>query len=364
MVCLSVFVCMCLFVLRVTWCSTLELIQNQLYMTQAVFISFNTSDEVLVELYWGAHTSQQPFTAVCAPKRREKYKPLQTRWNTKSRPDHRQLRLAPVSVSNDMPLFLMVCLLRSRGSHLESVRGRTRREKWKFDYFQSQARGDKRLVAHHQAEPAVVVSVGKDVQKSRHPLWGERALLRGSVIMSRVWRYLKGFHQRRAWDEKWKNVARKMSNKLFLLGFGCVEESWCERDWDFDKTYWVIMLFQCFCRCFDWVGSLKLGADYIFGDERENPSISRGVKMRWDRSGWSAEYHQVFPKAGNKRSDAVQMMSRPETEPILELLDSQWLGDRKQVWFCTDTGTFSAHLDVETPKHMSSKSASNALRMA
>lgn len=55
-------------------------------------------------------------------------------------------------------------------------------EKWKCDYFQSQAGGDKRLVAHHQAEPAAVVSVGKEVQRNQHPFWGERSLLHGIVI--------------------------------------------------------------------------------------------------------------------------------------------------------------------------------------
>lgn len=71
-----------------------------------------------------------------------------------------------------MPLFLSVCLLSSRVAHLESVRRGNTEQKWKFDYFQSQAGGDKRLVAHHQAEPAVVVSVGSEVQRDQHPSCG------------------------------------------------------------------------------------------------------------------------------------------------------------------------------------------------
>ena len=68
-----------------------------------------------------------------------------------------------------MPLFPSVCLLSGRVAHLESVARGNTEQKWKFDYFQSQAGGDKRLVAHHQAEPAVVVSVGSEVQRDQHP---------------------------------------------------------------------------------------------------------------------------------------------------------------------------------------------------
>lgn len=88
-----------------------------------------------------------------------------------------------------MPLFLIVCLSSGGVAHLESVRRGTQEEKWKFDYFQSQAGGDKRLVAHHQAEPAVVVSVGKEFQRNQHRFWGDGdLLLRWIVIERRVWR--------------------------------------------------------------------------------------------------------------------------------------------------------------------------------
>lgn len=94
-----------------------------------------------------------------------------------------------------MPLFLIVCLSSGRVPHLESVRERNTEEKWKFDYFQSQAGGDKRLVAHHQAEPAVVVSVGKEVQRNQHPVRGRQSLLHGIIIKRGVWRCPKSFHE-------------------------------------------------------------------------------------------------------------------------------------------------------------------------
>lgn len=51
--------------------------------------------------------------------------------------------------------------------HLESVSGGTRRRNENLIIFKAKMEVIKDIVAHHQAEPAAVVSVGKEVQRNQ-----------------------------------------------------------------------------------------------------------------------------------------------------------------------------------------------------
>lgn len=143
--------------------------------------------------------------------------------NTKARPDHKQLRLAPVSVSNDMPLFLIICLSSGRVPHLESVRRGTQRRNGNLIIFKAKLEVIKGLWLITKWGPAVVVSVGKELQREPASFWGEPSLLHGIVIRRGVWRCLRSFHQSEvhARDEKSergkrKKEARRLSEKWIL----------------------------------------------------------------------------------------------------------------------------------------------------
>ena len=146
--------------------------------------------------------------------------------NTKARPDHKQLRPAPISVSNDTPPLVLIRLwsgiVPPSGTSQER---NTERRKWKFDYFQSRAGGDKRLVAHHQAEPAAVESVGTDLRGTRRPFRGERPF-------GTEWRCRKGFHQ--SGGQAWEGEIKKKGEVEKYI-----QTRLCWIDFTFEQSYYT-----------------------------------------------------------------------------------------------------------------------------
>lgn len=79
---------------------------------------------------------------------------------TKKKHHHcKQFHLETVLLSNNVPLLFGFCLLKPSGISQE----KKTEERWKFDCFQSQTGCDKRWMAYHQVQPAVVISPGREL---------------------------------------------------------------------------------------------------------------------------------------------------------------------------------------------------------